>query len=301
MPKVDILIPCLNAANTLKKTLHSIKNQSFQDFRVILVDNCSFDESVHIFHSEMAGFNSAIRIHNTQVSAGESFNRCLDYVESDYFCIMHSDDEYLDNYLETMVSVLDENLDVQMSYCNTYIIDENSTVKFSFKNYFKQISSRQIRNPISGLEGLKWNASFDKIMAPTMFFRKTVIAQYGFFNINFEGVLDWEYIFRLLKGGCKIYFVDSILLKYRIHNQQQTYLQTVNHIKYKEQIRLINIMSKYLEEKFNHKIMNRFFYVYVAICKDFLIDLLYFRFKSAVRRISLLFDIIFLSYDEFNN
>jgi len=277
MSKVDILIPSLNSSKTIIKTLQSIKNQSFNDYRVVLVDNFSNDNTVDLFKSIMTGFNSEIRMHTLRVSAGENFNRCLNYVESEFFCIMHSDDEYTHDYLKEMLLIFNKFSDVEVAFCKAFIIDKSSNKIFSFKNFIKCLSLNNLKNPIHGFNGLIWNSSFDKIIAPTMFFKSSVIKNYGVFDTSYAGVLDWEYIFRLLKNGCKFYYINKYLFKYRLHNNQQTYHQTHSLIKYNEQIHLIDVMSDYLKINYCYQKKFNYFYLYLAIINDIFLDIIFLR------------------------
>ena len=87
-PKVDILLPCYNSAETIYRTLKSIQCQTFKNFRVVMIDNNSNDDSIDIFESFQDDRFECVRYYVT-VSLGENFNRCLEYVEADYYCIMH--------------------------------------------------------------------------------------------------------------------------------------------------------------------------------------------------------------------
>ena len=46
MPYVSVIIPCYNASSYIQKCLQALEEQSFQDFEVILVDDCSTDETI---------------------------------------------------------------------------------------------------------------------------------------------------------------------------------------------------------------------------------------------------------------
>ena len=134
--KIDIFLPCYNSAKTIRRTLESIAFQSYQNYRVILVDNNSEDNSVEIFNSFNDERLECVRYEDT-TSIGGNFNRCLQLVNSDYFCIMHCDDEYEINYLSTMIKVMENNKDVELAVCNANIINSMSKKVFSLKNLIK--------------------------------------------------------------------------------------------------------------------------------------------------------------------
>ncbi len=48
IPKVSVLIPTYNYANYLDETIQSVLDQTFTDFEIIIVDNCSTDNSADV-------------------------------------------------------------------------------------------------------------------------------------------------------------------------------------------------------------------------------------------------------------
>ena len=125
VPKVDILMPCYNSAVTLERTIDSLLSQSFKNFRVILIDNNSMDDSVKIFES-LGDERFEVKRYSDTVSLGANFNRCLEHVLADFYCIMHADDEYQPNYLSVMLASIEKNSKATLAFCNANIIDEAS-------------------------------------------------------------------------------------------------------------------------------------------------------------------------------
>jgi len=293
MPTIDILIPNLNSEKTLTKTLFSIKNQTFKDFRLVFVDNLSDDTSIEIFKQLMSSHNFEIFINSTRLSPSQNFNKCLSLIKSEFFCLMHSDDEYEPNYLDVMLKSMISNPEIDMSFCDSNIIDYKSKKIFSTKNFIKRYLFPPNNKLISGLDGLLWNAYFDKIICPTMFFKSSVINNYGIFNTDFEGVFDWEYIFRILKGNGKIFYVNKNLFNYRVHKNQQSFSQTQSFQKYFEQKSFIHFYSEYLRINFNYYLFQPFICLKICLFKDIFLDLLSFNFSTAYNRFKLYFKLFY--------
>lgn len=285
MPLIDILIPNLNSEKTLAKTLISIKNQSFKDYQIVFVDNLSNDSSVEIFKNINFDCNYEIIINDTRLSPSQNFNKCISLVKSDYFCLMHSDDEYEHNYLEVMLESMRDNHEIDMSFCNSNIIDIYSRNIFSLKNFIKKYLFLPKNPLIFGFSGLLWNAYFDKVICPTMFFKKSVIVKYGLFSTDFEGVFDWEYIFRILKNNGKIYHVNQNLFNYRVHNNQQSFIQTKSFKKYLEQKIFLNIYTEYLKINHNYNLLQPYICLKICMIKDIFLDILLFNFFNAYKRL----------------
>jgi len=91
MPKVSVVMPCYNEEKNIEKAIKSILKQSFQDYELIIVDDCSTDNSVEIIKR----FDSnKIRIikkdKNTGVS--DSLNIGIKQSKSDIIARMDADD-----------------------------------------------------------------------------------------------------------------------------------------------------------------------------------------------------------------
>ena len=110
MPKYSIVVPVYNTEKFLRKCLESIKNQTFTDFQVILVDDCSTDSSNKICR-EFCENDNRFSLVKTDVNVGLSAvrNTGLKYVKGDYVTFIDSDD-----YVElNMLEEIDNNLGVQ--------------------------------------------------------------------------------------------------------------------------------------------------------------------------------------------
>lgn len=108
-PYFSIIVPVYNAAGTLTRSLESLSAQTFRDFEVILVDDCSTDASAEILNRYVASNEFARVISHTQnrgVAAAR--NSGLDDARGEYICWMDADDMMAPNLLETIHSVGNE-------------------------------------------------------------------------------------------------------------------------------------------------------------------------------------------------
>ena len=99
-PKVSIVVPNYNHARFLPRRIDSILGQSFQDFELILLDDCSADDSRSIL-SKYAD-DPRVRIEFNEVNSGSSFkqwNKGVRLAHGEYVWIAESDD-YADNDVE---------------------------------------------------------------------------------------------------------------------------------------------------------------------------------------------------------
>lgn len=178
MPKVSILMNCYNGQKYLQEAIDSIYAQTFKDWEIIFIDNCSTDNSAKIAKS----YDNKLKYYKTKKNTklGEARNFGLQYCASDYLAFLDVDDCYLPNKLEKQIHQLMDNLDYQMSYTGGFFIDENSKIikkftpkansglvfKQQLKNYEINMQSVMIRNNSSIVfnDELEFSPDYDLFM-----------------------------------------------------------------------------------------------------------------------------------------
>jgi glycosyltransferase involved in cell wall biosynthesis len=107
-PKVSVIVPNYNHARFLPRRIDSILGQTFQDFELILLDDCSTDASRSILF-QYAG-KSRVRIEFNEVNSGTPFkqwNKGVGLARGEYVWIAESDDYADERLLERLVAILD--------------------------------------------------------------------------------------------------------------------------------------------------------------------------------------------------
>lgn len=290
-PNVDILLPCYNSAETIYQTLKSIQRQTFKNFRVVLIDNNSIDNSVRIFENFRDSRFECIHYAET-VSLGDNFNRCLKHVEADFYCIMHADDIYREDYLDVILAAMVSRPDVWLACCNANIIDEKSTEKFSIKNVIKKRMSASQNEGYVGYNGLKWISDYNKIIAPTVMYRREVIDNVGKYNPDLKFTLDWEYYFRTLVSGGVILHINEVLFNYRIHSKQQTAALVASMDKYHEMYSLLKSIHSHITENYEGVKLYKYRYFIYTIFVDLLSDVVSMQFSSASKKFRFVFKLL---------
>lgn len=127
MPKVSVIIPCYNHASYLKRRVDSILGQTYQDFEVILLDDCSNDGSAEILRS-YEGNPKVSHVVINESNSGSTFmqwEKGFSLAKGEYIWIAESDDWCEKTLLETLVQALDNDPQVMLSFCQCQLIDEN--------------------------------------------------------------------------------------------------------------------------------------------------------------------------------
>lgn len=123
-PLISVIIPMFNAAKFIKYTIESVLSQSYKNWEIFIIDNCSTDNSEEIVES-YARKDSRIHLLSTEFNSGSPAkprNIGLINAKGKYIAFLDADDLWYSQKLEKQVSFLEQNLDVFLLYAKYHII-----------------------------------------------------------------------------------------------------------------------------------------------------------------------------------
>lgn len=132
MPKVSIIVPVYNAKDTLIKCVGSLINQTLQDIEIILVNDCSTDNSFLIMQLLEEQYPEKILIINSDINrgAGGARNIGLNYASGEYIGFVDSDDEVAPRMFEKLYYKAKES-DYDIVDCGFYQESEDRAIIFT--------------------------------------------------------------------------------------------------------------------------------------------------------------------------
>ncbi len=91
-PLVSVIVPVYNGAKYLRESLDSILAQTHPNVEIVVVDDCSTDDTPRILES----YGSVLRVLRQTRNRGQfaSVNDALDIVRGEYVAVFHADDVY---------------------------------------------------------------------------------------------------------------------------------------------------------------------------------------------------------------
>ena len=104
-PVVSIVTPCYNAANYLPAFIESIMNQSFQSWELIIVDDCSSDNSLQICQEYMLK-DARIKVHQLQKNSGTCKlprDTAVSLSKGEWISACDADDYIEENFLSALI------------------------------------------------------------------------------------------------------------------------------------------------------------------------------------------------------
>jgi glycosyltransferase involved in cell wall biosynthesis len=132
MPRVSVIIPNYNHARYLRQRIDTVLGQTYQDFEVILMDDCSTDDSRTVI-AEYAN-DPRIRIELNEKNSGSTFrqwNKGVGLARGEYVWIAESDDYADERLVERLLSRLLEDSKTVFAYCRSLEISEDQKKDFA--------------------------------------------------------------------------------------------------------------------------------------------------------------------------
>ena len=130
-PAISIIIPMYNMEKYVGECLESILAQTFQDFEVIVVDDCSTDESCAVVKKYLPSFNNnddKLRLIESKKNSGLPGiprNKGIELARGKYLCFVDSDDAITNTALEELFNVAEE-FQVDVVHCERYFLIDDA-------------------------------------------------------------------------------------------------------------------------------------------------------------------------------
>ncbi len=122
---ISIIIPIYNAEKELERLLTSIRQQSYTDFEVIMIDDGSKDNSAEICAKISAEDSRFNYYHQENAGVSTARNNGLKKAKGEYIAFVDSDDEIESNYLQVLSDICEE---VDIAVCDTVIKHDDKEV-----------------------------------------------------------------------------------------------------------------------------------------------------------------------------
>lgn len=209
-PKISLIMSVYNGEDYLAEAIDSVLAQTFSDFELIVINDCSTDSTEEI----LKGYekkDSRVKVHTNEVNLRlpSSLNKAISFAKGKYIARMDADDICLPDRLEKQFAFMENNPHISLSSCRFMTIkngnissggcggkDDNETVK----------ALLLVTNPI---------------LHPGIIAKAEVIRELGY-DKNFTCTEDMELWTRFVMAGHKVEIMNEYLMIYRLHDKQIT-------------------------------------------------------------------------------
>ena len=205
MPKVSIVLPTYNGEKYIRESIDSIINQTFTDWELIIVNDCSTDNTQKIIDSYVTADR---RIHTIKNEVNQKLPSSLNIgfrkAKGEYLTWTSDDNIYLPEALNVMVSYLNKNPDSILVCTAMNVIDSDGNMVGKHCQYIYE------------------NMLYNDCVGASFMYRRCVLTDVGEYDASRFLVEDYDYWLRILFYYGKIDYIDQVVYLYRAHGESLT-------------------------------------------------------------------------------
>ncbi len=189
MPTVDIITPAYNAAKFLPAAIESVIAQTFEDWRILLIDDGSTDDTEAVVAPFVQQLGPKLRyIKQPNGGLPAARNAAIRASTAEFLALLDADDLWLPSRLSDSLASFENDPQIGISYGFVSRVDQNGSVLDTFTNRQKH--------------GEGWIAPFIymrmvDLPCPTIMFRRQCIDDVGFFDETLKATEDRDLWLRI--------------------------------------------------------------------------------------------------------
>ena len=196
--KVSVIIPVYNSVETVEEAVISVFNQTYSDWELIVVDDCSNDGTYELLQSLSAQYDNFF-LYKTPINSGPACARNLGLVSCSgrYVSFLDSDDFWYPDKLSTQVRYMEEH-SIKLSYCvyNRKVVETGKVYRVASHKYVDMYDMYK-RNCI-GLSTAMYD--FD------------AFGYMRFKDVPHEDYVFWVDMIKMVGKGCQVPSEDALVV-----------------------------------------------------------------------------------------
>jgi glycosyltransferase involved in cell wall biosynthesis len=204
--KVSAVIPTFNRAEMLRGAINSILNQTLKDFEIIVVDNCSVDNTesvIKLYNDKRIRYFK----HQNNGILAVNMNYGMKQARGEYIAFCDDDDFWIPEKLEKQLAEFEKDDRVALVCTNGIAFNETGEMGLTIKSHLHDSDFT-----------LKSLMRINAIISSSILVKKSVIDEVGMMDEEPEifGAEEYSLWIRIAKKY-KIKYIDLPLMKYRTH------------------------------------------------------------------------------------
>lgn len=203
MARISVLMGIYNCAPYLQEALDSLYAQTYQDFKIILCDDGSKDDTYAIACKNAEEHSNIVLIRNERnMGLNYTLNHCMKYADTEYIARMDGDDVSLPSRFETEIKFLDEHPEYAVVSVPMIYFDENGDYR-----------TGRGKGEVKAEDFISGNpCCHAPCMAKTKVFKAV-----GGYSVDKKllRLEDYHLWFKIFASGYKLYMLDEPLYKMR--------------------------------------------------------------------------------------
>ena len=194
IPKISIITVCFNSAKTIRDTIESVINQTYQNIEYIIIDGGSTDGTIDIIKEYEPYI--AKWVSETDNGIYDAMNKGIKMATGEIIGLVNSDDQLESDALALVISEYLKNKSADIIYGNMQFIVDKSF------NYI-----------ITSVKNVREDFIYGKmpVCHPATFVTRKVYQSVGVFRTEYRNAGDYEFILRCIKNNTTFLYVNEVL------------------------------------------------------------------------------------------
>lgn len=265
MKKVSVIMPVYNAIEYLNRSIESIINQTYSNLEIILVNDYSTDDSKKICEEYAQKDNRIVVLDTIGKGVSATRNTGISRAEGKYLCFLDSDDEYEENFVESMIQNI-EDTNTQLVICgykkvNDSQIEEvkDSIPSTKIVDYLNAYSNQY---GFEHLANYPWNKLYITEIVKknnVSFDEKISVSEDAVFNMEYVKYIDNVSV--ISDTLIKHYIRENSLVSKKVDKELQKYTILKIYDEYKNNYQLRELLEE------NKEILGQYLiYCFLRLC-----------------------------------
>jgi glycosyltransferase involved in cell wall biosynthesis len=213
-PTVTFVVPCYNLGHLLRECVESILAQTYEDFEVLIMDDCSPDDTPAVARSFTDPRVRHIR-NDPNLGHLKNYDAGIRLARGRYLWLISADDKLRRPYvLERFVVALDSNPGASFVFCPAMKFNEHGETEV----YGAHGDEARVFPPAAFLRTL---ASGNSVSAPAAMARTAFYTRMGGFPLDLPFAGDW-YVWARLALEAPVVYLPEPMVNYRVHADNMT-------------------------------------------------------------------------------
>lgn len=205
---VSIIMPAYNAGRTISESIDSVLSQSYQDWELLVVDDCSKDNTLDVIQKYADGDNRITIIKNEKnLGVAASRNKAIAMARGEWVAFLDADDLWCGDKLEKQILFANQHSDAVLIYTAAHYMNADGimykyVMPVELKFGFKQLLHRNI------------------LICSSVLLRKDIAQQVPMKDgCLHEDYLEW---LEITKPGYFAYGINEPLVIYRLQEESRS-------------------------------------------------------------------------------
>ncbi|MDN7942176.1 glycosyltransferase [Burkholderia multivorans] len=216
-PRVSVLVTSYNYSKFIGETIQSVIEQTLDSWELIIVDDCSTDDSWSVIQAFQDPRIQSVRFEKNR-GACAAYNTALGLARGEFIASLDSDDVFVLDKLAIQLDFLDKNPEVDI--CGTYLeeIDDAGNVVPSENRMYAPWFNKEwdLNSPDCWI----WE---NHLCHSGVVVRKSLHDRIGLFREDLTYSPDWNFWLRALADGARFHVIPRELVRYRAHGSNITH------------------------------------------------------------------------------